>query len=90
MENLINYIQIDYFVATYAAIFLYLKFGIEHTKQNQKRLISLSIGVLLGVVWAIYDTPVLKLITSFCVVVAFHDLLMKPLFKWLGFQYDYK
>ena len=90
MENFSNYIQIDYFVATYAAIFLYLKFGIERTKSIQKRLISLAIGAILGIVWAIFDTPTLKLLTSFFVVVAFHDLLMKPIFKWFGFEYDDK
>ena len=96
MENLnliLNnpFIQPYYFISMYCAIFFYLKYGIEKTSSFQKRLTTVVIGAMFGLLWYfVGEHDIQKLITTFTFTVTFHSLIMSWVFKKRGFQYDDK
>ena len=89
--ELTDFIQIDYCITVTAAVFFYLKFGIEKTSRLAKKLITIVIAILIGFVWWFsVDIPVTKLITSMFVSVGFYELFLKVILDKFKFKYDDK
>ena len=90
-NQILESILINYSVSIILLTFMILYYFIKKPTKKEKFLISLFVGIILGIVWFYFIEPDLpKLIVTFLFSVGLYKWIKEPLFKILNINYDDK
>jgi hypothetical protein len=91
METLTKYTEIMYIFAVVLATWIVLTYLIAKTSEKQRILITLLIGLALGLVWYLFvkPTPTIdRLVLSLFAAMGFYKAILGQILSMVNFNYN--